>query len=148
MSEDRLKHIEDMLSKLYARLERIESLILTVYPDPVMEVALELTLNYTQPVYRVVKVARKILALERKLGSQDPIARAIIEVLAMSNKWLSISEVTREVRRLRGSASRRIISERIKELAKVNVLQIQQVGKKKLVKLIVKEKPGKADVSD
>jgi len=128
-----------MLEKLNTKLERIESLILTLYPDPIMEVALELTLNYTQPVYRVVKVARKILAMERKLGSEDPIARAIIEVLAMNDKWLSISEVTREIRRLRGSASRRIISGRIKELAKANVLQIKQVGKRKLVKLVSRD---------
>ena len=129
-----------MINELYAKLERIESLILSVYPDPFMEVALELALTYTQPVHRLVKVVRRILELEKRLGSGDPIARAIIEVLAMNRRALSISEVTKEVRRLRGSASRRIISERVKRLAEVNVLQIKQVGKKKLVKLVSNEK--------
>ena len=136
MGEDKLRRVEEMLNKLYVRLERIESLILNIYPNPVVEVALELTLTYTIPVHKVVKAAHRVLEIEKRLGSGDPIARAIIEVLAVSGKPLSISEMTREVRRLRGSASRRIISERVNRLAKANVLRIKPVGRKKLIKLI------------
>jgi len=134
--EDRLRRIEEMLNKLYDRLERVESLILTLYPHPVMEVALELTIAYAEPAERVVRVARKVLEFEKLFSSRDPIRRAIIEVLALRGDWLSISEVTKEVRRLRGSASRRIVSERIKELANAKILRVKEAGRRKLVKLV------------
>ncbi|HDI73501.1 MAG TPA: hypothetical protein ENF57_00645, partial [Candidatus Korarchaeota archaeon] len=59
--------------------------------------------------------------------------RSIIRVLANSGP-MNISQVTEEVKRLRGSASRRIIAERLRRLAKKGIVE-RVKGKGKVYRL-------------
>ncbi len=58
---------------------------------------------------------------------KDPISREIVRVL-MSKSEQNISQITDLVRSKRGTASRRIIREKIQELIEKNVLQQKQKG--------------------
>ncbi|MCX6664785.1 MAG: hypothetical protein NT038_01805 [Euryarchaeota archaeon] len=58
---------------------------------------------------------------------KDPISREIVRVL-MNKSEQNISQITDLVRSKRGTASRRIIREKIQELAEKNVIQQQQKG--------------------
>ena len=129
------RSVEELLENVLERLERLENIIMSLSIDPVSSLAVELALTYTQPAYRAVRLAQKIVELERRLGRHDPISRVIIEVLVATDRPLSISQLTREIRRIRGSASRRIISSRLKELEKKGIVEIESAGNKRLVKL-------------
>ncbi len=130
-----LKRIEELLMRLLDRIERLENLISLVNPDPLTSIALELAMAYTKPAALAVKAATEVLNLERGLGGMDPITRAIIEVLVAKGKPLSLSELTREVRGLRGTASRRIIAGRVKKLEEKGIVEVEKFGKRTVVKL-------------
>jgi DNA-binding transcriptional ArsR family regulator len=130
-----LKRIEELLLRLLERIERLENLIASVNPDPLTSIALELTMVYAKPAALAVKAATEVLNLERGLGGMDPISRAIVEALVAKDKPLSLSELTREVRALRGTASRRIITERVKKLEERGVVEVEKVAKKTVVRL-------------
>ena len=58
---------------------------------------------------------------------KDPISKEIVRVL-LSRSDQNISQITELVRSKRGSASRRIIRERIKELEEKNIVQKHKKG--------------------
>ena len=58
---------------------------------------------------------------------KDPISREIVQVL-MNKSEQNVSEITELVRSKRGTASRRIIREKIQELMGKNVIQSKQMG--------------------
>ncbi|MCD6324119.1 MAG: winged helix-turn-helix transcriptional regulator [Desulfurococcales archaeon] len=135
---DRLERMEKMLYDLLVRLERLEAILREAFPDPLVTAALELAMTYSQPATKAVKVAKAVLDVERRLRSKDPISRAIIEALAIREKPLSLSELTEEVRELRGTASRRIVRERVQALERAGIVKARRVGKKVLVDLVMK----------
>jgi len=127
MSSDSLKRVEELLEEILKKLERLEGLLL-LQNDPTTATALELALSFYLPVHKAVKTAREVVELLKDLASQDPISRAIVEVLAASDTELSISELTRRVRKLRGTASRRVIAERLRRLEGRGVVELKKVG--------------------
>jgi hypothetical protein len=130
-----LKRIEELLLRLLERIEKLENFIASVNPDPLTSVAFELTMVYAKPAALAVKAAAEVLDLERRLGGIDPISRAIIEALVAKDKPLSLSELTREVRALRGTASRRIIAGRVKKLEEKGIVEVEKFAKKTVVRL-------------
>ena len=70
-----------------------------------------------------------MLSAIKNIGVYDAIDKAIIEVLS-GCEALSILEITRRVKKLRGTASRRIIRERVKKLVDMGILA--EVGEKRV----------------
>jgi DNA-binding transcriptional ArsR family regulator len=127
-SDDTLKRVEELLECIVRKLERLEELLTTLSNDPTYAMAVELTLYFSIPVQRAVKLARELVILLKGVPESDPITKAILEVLASSESGVSISELTRRVRKVRGTASRRIISERIKLLESRGIVEVVRSG--------------------
>ena len=114
--EERLDRIESVLRDVIRRLEELEKL-LGGYRDEVEATRLAARLSATgiYPAYAAVEAARRILRVARHAGPLDPISRSVVEALSACEP-ATISEITRRVREIRGTASRRIVSERVKRL--------------------------------
>ncbi|MEM1866956.1 MAG: hypothetical protein QXN43_04390, partial [Zestosphaera sp.] len=80
------------------------------------------------PAQKAIKLARELVLLFKGVSEVDPITKAVLEVLASSEGGISISELTRRVRKVRGTASRRIVTERIKLLESKGLVQVKRSG--------------------
>ena len=78
--------------------------------------------------------AARRLAKARRLmtGLRDELSRSIIEILAVRGP-LNISRLTLELRKRRGRASRRIVSDRVKMLKEKGLVTITSKGREKIV---------------
>jgi len=131
---NRLEKITERLDLLISRLENLTR-ILMENPE-YMELALFPRLfclsmkAYNEPL----KILSRIRAAERILRDatirRDEISRYIIQALALRGP-LNISAITREVRAMRGKASRRIIRDRLKILRDRGIVKsVEGFGKK------------------
>ena len=68
---------------------------------------------------------------------KDPISREIVRVL-LERSDQNISQITELVRNKRGTASRRIIRDRIQELEEKNIVQKSQKGSRNIYRLTEK----------
>lgn len=127
-SNELLERIEKLLLKVLEKLDKLEAMLATT-GDPAHAVALEVAMLSVLPAHKAVKVVRNAVAILRKVRMDDPITRAIVEVLLTQGEGVSISDLTRRVRELRGTASRRIISERLKALESKGVIVMRRVGR-------------------
>jgi len=132
-AEERLARIERLLEAVLRKLQVLEEYLTMSGADPEASLAVELAMVFSLPAHEAVRMASKVMELARMAGISDPISIAILEVLATSNKPLSVSEVTRRVRRVRGTASRRIVAERIRRLSDKGLVKVRKAGKKVLV---------------
>jgi hypothetical protein len=73
-----------------------------------------------------LKVAARMKLAEKHLKktwiTQDDMSRCIVQALAMYEK-LNISAITRQVSKMRGKASRRIVRDRVKRLEREGVIR-------------------------
>ncbi|MEB3859605.1 MAG: hypothetical protein LRS43_00175 [Desulfurococcales archaeon] len=114
--EERLDRLEGMLRQVVRRLEELEELLGGYRREAeATRVAARLALTGFYPVYVAVEAARRVIRIVESAGPLDPISRSIIESLSACEP-LSVSDITRRVREIRGRASRRIVSERVKRL--------------------------------
>ena len=121
--EERIERLERVLGEVLRRLEVLEELVRGSGADPqLLNIAAGLVAAFSTPAIAALEASRRVLSALRVLGGADEITRAVIEVLSMCEE-LSISEVTRRVRVLRGTASRRIVRERIERLVKRGVVR-------------------------
>ena len=128
-AEDRLRRVEKLLEMVIRKLEGIEEYLKTLgFSSDVLSTALKLTISFSLPASKAVEASRRIIEALGMLGTYDAIDRAIIEALSNCEE-LSISEITRRVRRLRGTASRRIVAERIRRLEDRGV--VAKVGRRR-----------------
>ncbi|MEM0026202.1 MAG: ArsR family transcriptional regulator [Zestosphaera sp.] len=127
-SSDALKRVEELLEHVVKKLERLEELLTTLSNDPTYAIAVELTLYFSVPAQKAIKLARELVLLFKGISEVDPITKAVLEVLASSEGGISISELTRRVRKVRGTASRRIVTERIKLLESRGLVQVKRSG--------------------
>lgn len=93
------------------------------------------------PAYRALEAARIVVRLARIIGGIDEITRAIIEALAAKGPQ-TLRGLEREVRRIRGKASRRKISERVRWLEEIGVVEVERRPNRSIVRLkSVEESP-------
>lgn len=127
-SSDTLKRVEELLERVVKKLEKLEELLVTISSDPTYAMAVELTLYFSLPTQKAIKLARELVLLMRRVPEADPITKAILEILASSEGGISISELTRRVRSIRGTASRRVVSERVKLLESKGLVVVRRSG--------------------
>jgi len=133
--EERLVRIERLLETVLRKLQVLEEYLITSGADPEASLAVELAMFFFLPAHKAVRMASKVMELARVAGISDPISIAILEVLAVSDKPLTVSEITRRVRKVRGMASRRIVTERIRKLSDKGLVKVRKAGKKVLVSM-------------
>lgn len=134
-AEERLARIERLLEVVLRKLQVLEEYLTMSGADPEASLAVELAMVFSLPAHKAVRMASKVMELARMAGISDPISIAILEVLAVSNKALTVSEVTRRVRKVRGTASRRVVAERIRKLSDKGLVKVRKAGKKVLVSM-------------
>ncbi|MGC8678748.1 MAG: ArsR family transcriptional regulator [Fervidicoccaceae archaeon] len=132
---ENLAKLELLLKEVLNRLEKLEELILTHIEDPTMRLALELAMSFQIPVLRATQIALRISNVFLKERKKDPISLAILMILAMEKRSMSVSELSRKVKELRGTASRRVISEKVKMLEEKGILRTSKTGRSLLVAL-------------
>lgn len=124
-----IEEIQKKLDEISSRLERVEKLIVRLQPG-IEEV------NESAKVIRegfdfydgIVKLMTKFTRAERlqsRYGElqKDEISWKIVQVLDGSRP-LNISQITAAVRAQRGTASRRIIRERLKQLVEQGIVSV------------------------
>ncbi len=110
--EERLRRLERMLVDVLARLESIEERLGELGGGETAEMAFRLVTAFSLPAAVALEAARRVVSTARSLGGVDPLSRAVLEALSDCEP-LTVSEVTRRVRRIKGSASRRTVRERL-----------------------------------
>ena len=137
--EERLRRIEELLERVLERLERLEGLTGTLSLQA--RLALEIAQAFTMQAQEAVSAARRAAQALARLGGEDlgdSITRAIIEALAARGP-LSLRGLEREVRRLRGKASRSIIVGRLRRLEEAGVVRVERRGRRMVISLAVEE---------
>jgi DNA-binding transcriptional ArsR family regulator len=128
----RLEKIERMLEDIYRRLRVIEEALGISMEEPILAVVLAQVLEL--PVSKAVESATRIRRALRLLKTFDPLDRAIVEALS-TKEWMTISEITRVVRMIRGKASRTTVRERVLRLEKKGVVEVRRETNRTLVRL-------------
>ena len=128
MAEDQSKKIEE----LTARIAELESAVREV-ARPYSELVDQLSRfqDTVQKYFRLMDLYQRhgVISIETILpGVKDPISKDIMKLL-LDKPGLNISEITEELRQRRGSASRRIVRDRLGELLEKGML-VEQSGKK------------------
>lgn len=119
--EERLDRIEKLLNRVFERLREIEEAIRSAgLSGDVARVAYELTLLYSTPVTLALESAKRFASIMSKFRL-DPISLEVVKALSLCRE-MSVSDVTRAVKRSRGSASRRIVRERLKSLEELGIV--------------------------
>ncbi len=128
--EERVAELEEKVEYLFRKLRAIEKTIEALGINPeIVTIATRLILAFSTPATIALEASRRIVETIKTMGGRDDISLAIIEALGDCNP-LTISELTRKVRTLRGKASRRIIRERVRKLIEANVLATVVEGRR------------------
>ncbi|HEY3421222.1 MAG TPA: helix-turn-helix domain-containing protein [Methanomassiliicoccales archaeon] len=128
MAEDQSKKIEE----LTARIAELESAVREV-ARPYSELVEQLSRfqDTVQKYFKLMDLYQRhgVISIETILpGVKDPIAKDIMRLL-LDKPGLNISEITEELRQRRGSASRRIVRDRLAELLERGMV-VERSGKK------------------
>jgi len=118
------KDLEKEIKELNKRISELENMLSTIIKP--LRNAQKTTQNYLRLTSLLLEhggLTPDVLLPEIK----NPISKEIIRTL-MDRSDQNISQITELVRTKRGTASRRIIRERLKELEKKDIIQKQQKG--------------------
>ena len=129
---EKLNDLERTLKDIEKRLENLEMSLNTDFYEVFL--ALELAQVLEIPVEKAVEATFKFRRIIKSSKNIDPIERTILEILA-TGEWLSISEITRLMKRLRGKASRTTIKRKVADLENKGFVEVRRVTNKTLVKL-------------
>jgi predicted nuclease with TOPRIM domain len=125
-----IEEVQERLDEISNRLARLEELIERVGPG-IEEVrssakVIREGFEFYDGMVRLMSKFTKAERLESRYGDlkKDDISWRIIQILDNSSRPLNISQITAAVRSERGTASRRIVRERVNELVGREILQV------------------------
>ncbi len=128
-TEARVRDLDDKLDRIIKRLDTIETVMANSQQNPELSSLLSdlkggISL-YSEPLKAIKRLydARKFL--KTREVERDELSRLIIQALALRGE-LNISQLERELRSARGTASRRIIRNRLATLEKDGVVKLVQ----------------------
>ena len=123
--QDRLEEISDRLARLEDILERVGPGIEEVRTSANI---IREGMNFYSCIVKLMNKFTKAERLESRFGDlkKDDISWRIIQILDKSSRPLNISQITAGVRAERGTASRRIVRERVNELVAREILQVME----------------------
>ena len=124
-----------MLEEVLERLERLERA--SGLAGEEARVSVEIALAFAASAREAVEAARRVSAALSRAGGDlagDGVARAIVEVLAARGP-MTLRGLEREVRRLRGTASRGVIRERLRRLEELGVVRVERRGRRLVISL-------------
>jgi len=126
-SDEQLKEIIKKLNSVLQRLETLEKIILDNSEYANLSSFLRL-LSFSVKAYgEPLKILSRLRIAERYLKhsriQRDEISRCIIQALALRGP-LNISAITREVRTMRGKASRRTVRAKLRILSDEGIVRL------------------------
>lgn len=126
-TEARVRNLDDKLDRIIKRLDTIETVMANSQQNPELSGLLSdlkggISL-YGEPLKAIKRLydARKFL--KAREVERDELSRLIIQALALRGE-LNISQLERELRSARGTASRRIVRDRLAKLEKDGVVKL------------------------
>ena len=128
-TEGQVRDLDEKLDRIINRLDTIETVLANSQQNPELSSVLADLKGgvslYSEPLKAIKRLydARKFM----KTGEteKDEVSRLIIQSLALRGA-LNISQIERELRTARGSASRRIIRARLKKLEEKGVVKVAE----------------------
>jgi len=139
-AEGVLREVIARLESIEKRLERLESYLAQHSAGGgdeaarVLALALKLVKGGSVAVDLAWLATRLAKAQPLIAAARDELSKSILEVVALKGP-LNITELTSELRKYRGKASRRIVAERVSKMAGEGLLSVTARGREKVVDL-------------